>query len=101
MAEQLMGMEEFLDSLTGFDEIAIEKAFGADITSLLTKQATMSMRALVFVARRRDGLSDAEARKSVMEAPLSEVKAFFPDEEPEVTPDDPATEAGKDDELPG
>jgi hypothetical protein len=95
-----MSIDEMVESLNGYDEIAIEKAFGSDVSSLLEKKPTMGLRALVFVDVRRGGVSDAEARKSAMELRLGEVQEYFPDEDPEVTPDDPATDAGKDDELP-
>lgn len=94
-------MEEFVESLTGYEEIAIEKAFGAAVVSLLDTNPTMSARALVFVARKRDGMKDQEARKAVMEMRLGDVQGFFPDEEPEVDEDNPVTDAGKGDEQPG
>ncbi|MGL5928600.1 MAG: hypothetical protein ACRCY8_06670 [Dermatophilaceae bacterium] len=58
-----MDAQEFVLSLSGFDEIAIEKAFGSDLEGL-TGQKTM--RALSFVKHRRDGKSDVEAYEACM-----------------------------------
>lgn len=66
--------EELFDSLTGFDELAIAQQFGAAPTDLL---GTMLGRALLFVAQRREGVSDAEAYKAAMELPTGELTAIF------------------------
>jgi hypothetical protein len=97
---QSKSIEEAMESLTGWDEIAIEKAFGEDITSLLVGKPTMSMRALVFVDKRREGMKDGEAKSFAMEMKLQDAQAWFEDDD-EITPDEPVTVAGKDDSLPG
>lgn len=91
-------MSEVMESLNGFDEIAIEQAFGAPITDLLETKPTTGARALLFVIRRRDGMKDNEARKAVMEMRLGDVQGYFVDDEDEDL--EPVTESGKGDELP-
>lgn len=89
---------EMTDSLTGYDEIAIEQAFdGFDIYIDAERHPVRSLRALIFVHQRReDGVSDAAARTAAAEMPLSEVNVYFaPDEE--INEADPDTDAGKDD----
>jgi hypothetical protein len=66
--------EAAAESLTGFDEIAIEQMFRKDISDM---SGTMSMRAIMFVLQRRDGQSDADAFRAVMAAPLKEIQAGF------------------------
>lgn len=95
---------EFYDSLTGFDEIAIRKAFGVTVTALGDEKAptgdpTMFARSLRFVAFRREGLSDAEAKEAVLALPWRDVDGYFADDV-EAMPDDPTTESGKDDRRP-
>lgn len=94
----LLDPEELAGSVTGFDEIAIAKAFDMDLVDMQQKgRSTLMMRALLFVVRRREGMKDGEARKAVLEMTLGEVmEAFDTDEPDEVDPDDPVTEAGKD-----
>lgn len=97
---QEMTLNEAVESLNGFDEIAIEKRFGGDITSLLTNHAIRAVRATVFVLRRRDGLKDDEAYKASMEMSIREAQDYFPDEPDEIMPDEPVTEVGKDSSEP-
>lgn len=94
--DQKVTADEFLESMNGFDEIAIEQRFGDDVLNLAQKQPTRFTRALVFVLLRRDGKSDAEAYQSVMEMGLGAVQNYFADEEDEVMPEEPTSAAGKD-----
>lgn len=90
--------DEMLESLTGFDELAIEKAFDADWQTLVTQKQTMFLRALIFVQLRRDGKSDKDAKNAVMELSLKAANDFFADDEvPDLDPDQPDSESGKDD----
>lgn len=75
-----MTADEMFQSLTGFDEIGIEKAFGEDI-SVLTKRPTQYLRALIFIERKRAGDSHEVARKAAQELTMGEVLAYFPDAE--------------------
>lgn len=90
-----MTADEFLESLTGFDEIAIEKAFGADVMALADTRQSAFIRSLVFVQHRRDGLKDLEAKAAALAMTLGEVLAAFDDDD-EVDPEDPVTDSGKD-----
>lgn len=93
-------MTEVTESLTGFDEIAIEQAFGAGIGDLLENKATTAARALLFVLRRRDGLKDGEARKVVMEMRLGDVQDYFDTGDEHEDEDSPVSEPGKGDGSP-
>jgi hypothetical protein len=97
MATHQMTADDFSLSLNGFDEIAIAKAFGDEVSALGSKRPMTFLRALIFVALRRDGSKDAEAYQAAMGLTLREVTEFFPDQEPEVFPDEPVTEQGKGD----
>lgn len=105
MSEQMQeqgrqSMTEVTESLTGFDEIAIEQAFGAGIADLLDSKATTAARALLFVLRRRAGMKDNEARKAVMEMRLGDVQDEFDTAGDEDDDEHPQTESGKDDVSP-
>ena len=85
--------EETLNSLTGYDEIAVSKAFGSEILDLADKRQTAFTRALVFVLMRRAGSRDRDAFETVMHMGLGDVQAHFREEE--LDPDDPETPAGE------
>lgn len=80
--ESLSRDEEYVkglfESMTGFDEIAIERMFGKSADVMRNSGAeTLLLRSLVFVAYRREGLKDPEAFKKVMNAPMKEINAFI------------------------
>ena len=87
--------DEMLDSLTGFDEVAISKWFG-DIAGLV-EGGSMFGRSLVFVMKRREGASDADAHGAAMSLTLREVNDYFADEDEESGKDEPAPEPQPDD----
>lgn len=95
-AGEITGGDMFL-TLTGFDEIAVAKAFGSDIAEL--REAPMRfLRALAFVHQRRAGAKDGEAFKTAMTMTIAEVGNYFADDEPDpIDPDDPESDEGKDD----
>ena len=99
MAHIEMTSEEFFDTLNGFDEIAIRKAFGATVEQLSGSDRLQFARALVFVAKRREGATDKEAHDAAQALTMGELGDYFTDDE-EVTPDEPTTEPGKDDRPP-
>ena len=90
-------MTDVVNSLTGYDEIAITKEFNRDFAVLLEYPTTLG-RALIFVLKRRDGLTDKEAKKAAMEMRLGEVNDYFEDESDNA--EDPDTAAGEDDSQP-
>ena len=69
--------EEAFDSLTGFDEIAIVQQFGRTVTELADQDPTMFGRALVFVVKRRDGISDGEAKDAALGMTLKDLNENF------------------------
>lgn len=88
--------DEMVESLTGYDEIAIEKHFGAGPFQLVNSgRETSLMRALVFIQLRRGGQPDHEAKEAVMQLPLKEVQARFAEDDFEPMPDEPVTDSGK------
>lgn len=90
---------EVMESMTGFDEIAVAQKFGGEILSLAESRQTAFMRALVFVIKRREGLKDADAYRAAQELTLKETQEFFALDD-EVMPDEPVTPAGKDEPQP-
>jgi hypothetical protein len=75
---EVLDPEGFTKTLTGFDEIAIKRMFGATLGEL---DGSMIPRALLFVADRRAGANDADAFRGVMELPLGGVEDRFADPE--------------------
>lgn len=82
---------EVLESLTGYEELAIEKSFGSVIEAM-TKTPSKFGRALVFILKRREGLKDNEAKNYALELTMRAVDDHFkPDEDEDL----PGSEAGK------
>lgn len=75
---QLPTMDEFSETLSGFDEIAIEKAFKTDDWTKLPPMKLL--RALKFVMIRREGVPDADAYDQVQGLALGEVNGSFAEE---------------------
>jgi hypothetical protein len=94
--------DELFEDLSGFDEIAIKKAFGDDIAKL-RKEPFMFMRALVFIdQRRRLGLKHEAAHNAALTLTVRQLNDYFSDDEPdEIDPEDPVTERGKGESKPG
>lgn len=83
--------EQVFDSVTGFDEIAIAQRFGRTIADLAQGDASMFMRSLVFVVKRREGANDEDAWKDAMGMSTKDtLTGFFAEDSEE--------EAGKDEE---
>lgn len=87
--------DEMTESLTGFDEIAIEKAFGDVWETLANRRPSTFNRALIFVHFTREGQNANEARKAALTLTLGQTTSFFTDED-----DDPEDETGKDEQPP-
>lgn len=85
---------EIIDTLNGFEEIAISQKFGTDIDDLLTTRQSMGLRALAFTVFAREDAKSAYKRAMTMT--VKELAAFFPDEPEESMPEEPVTDAGKD-----
>jgi hypothetical protein len=95
-----MTFEEMSESVTGFDEIAVEKIMGMDMYTEAEAKPVLLLRSLVFIHIRRSGISDPDARKQVMEMPLGDVNDYFASKEEDVDPDEPDSESGKDESVP-
>ena len=91
-----MTAEDCFQGINGFDEIAIGRSFGEDLSDLRRKPF-MFVRALVFVHLRRGGAKDGEAHKQAMNLTMSDLEGYF-EQDSEVMPEEPVTELGKDDE---
>lgn len=100
-----MTVDEATGTLNGYEEIAIEKHFGHDWMHL-GEQAPMTLvRALIFVIATREGANAPDAKDQAMRMPLSEVMAYFTEDEAEDDRDpmgegEVTTEAGKDNGVP-
>ncbi len=79
-------------TLTGFDEIAISRAFGSPIEELRPRPF-MFLRACAFVHQRRGGAKDAVAHKTVMDLSVQALGDYFPDDPDELDDDDPEGKA--------
>lgn len=86
---------EMLESLTGFDELAIANHFGAEALELAEKKPTMLARALAFVNMTREGLDVQVAKKKAMELTIRQSNEYFSESEDEAMPEEPVTEEGK------
>lgn len=100
-------VEELADSLTGFDEIAIKKAFGAPFASLAPNEKGQGgdvfqfLRSLVFVHRRREGETDVTAYNSAQAMTTSEVNGYFAEDSAESGKDSSAPETTPTSSQPG
>lgn len=97
--------EEFLESLTGHEELAVKRVFGDTIGDLLIGARSMYLRGLVFVHERRGGADDTAAHTAALDLPVKRVLAYFPESEDgadlDAEEENPVTAEGKDDEQPG
>lgn len=84
--------KETLESLNGFDEIAIEKAFGKEFDDL---GGRATVRALIFIQRKRAGDNDKDAKTFALSVPMGQLDDHFAKPAEEVDEDDPETDAGK------
>lgn len=75
-------IQNAVESMTGFDEIAVKQKFGAPLDSLLQQDRLQGLRAIVFVEIRREGKKDDEAFHRTQELSIKEVNARF------IKPDD-------------
>lgn len=98
-----IGYEEATESLTGYEELDVERRFGYDPSTLLETKPIMGMRALAYVLVVRDlkaeDVKDPEGKayKHVMGMSLKQASEFWPDVVEDPTPETPVTPAGEDD----
>lgn len=107
MSATELTLNEAMESVTGFDEIAIEKHMNYDIYTsddeelgIFRSKPVLMIRCLVFVMQRRAGQSDVEARQTAMGMSVKDVHEYFTADPEEVDPDAPESPEGKDDTPP-
>lgn len=83
---------EALNSLNGFDEIAIEKAFGKPLDEL---DGRATVRSVIFVLEKRAGSSDKDAKAYALGVAMGKLDDHFDTAPDEIDEDDPETEQGK------
>lgn len=67
---------EFFGTLTGFDEIGIEKEFGQGVVELLQSKRMTWLRALVFVDMKRRK-TDPDPKGRVLAMTVDDVTGYF------------------------
>lgn len=77
--------QEMAESLTGFDQIAVKNRFGKDPFQFGEDEGPTFVRALVFVQKRRDGMSDDDAYDHAMNLPVGALKDAFLEDEPDLS----------------
>lgn len=70
---------DLVKSITGYDELAVEKFFaGVDLyPDEQPDKPLRYMRALVFIHKRHDKVKDAEAAHEALDLPVSAVTDYF------------------------
>lgn len=96
MSSSNQTITEISESLTGYDEIAIESNFGLNVYGGDEGKSMVLMRAMAFVHFLREGMKNSEAKNAAMSLTAKQVSEFFAEEPDEVMPDQPVTEPGKD-----
>lgn len=74
--------KESVESLTGFDEIAIGNYFRGDFAEVMN--SSKSTRALIFIMKKREGMTDPDAFQFAMNLPYGVAGKFFRSTEDEV-----------------
>ena len=94
--------KEVLESVTGFEEIAIVKAFGLTVEALSSDKSRRLTfaRSMVFIVFKRQGKKDAEAKDAALALTIKQVNEFFVPEPDDVDEDDADSDAGKDESSP-
>ena len=92
---QPMSVSEMTESLTGFEEIAVEKHMHVDVYLDAETKPMKVLRALVFVDAVREGLTVPDAVKRAQEMPMKQVQDAFPDDDADDDLEDPITAAGE------
>ena len=100
-------VQELSDSLTGFDEIAIKKAFGVPFAALAPNEkgeggdVFQFLRSLVFIHARREGANDVTAYNAAQGLTTAEVNGYFAEESAESGKDGSAPEVTPTSSQPG
>lgn len=89
-----LSSSDVLNSMTGHDEIAVEKAFGKTIETLSDTTGIGFLRALVFVVEVHGGAKHDAAKATVLDMTIGELNERF---ESDPVDELPGSEAGKGD----
>lgn len=98
-----MGMNEFTETMTGHEELAVERLFGVDPYTLLETNPPRATRAMIYVHQLRHlkGLDikspETKAYAAAMDMPLRAAAEFWPDDVEEPDDEQPVTAAGEGD----
>lgn len=95
MTSDKISASEMVQSLTGFEEIAIERHMAIDVYADGERKPMAVMRALAFVMNKRDGGKDVDARQYALSLPMGDLTDLFADEEVELDPEEPETPSGE------
>lgn len=68
---------EVTDTLTGFDELAIAKRFGAPVEELAATSDMRFLRSLLFIVEKRNSGDEGKAYDAAMSMPFGELRARF------------------------
>lgn len=98
MTTETHTLEELAESLNGWEELAVVKAFGFTIDDF-ENQGTLGIRALAFIEFKREGAKDPAAHKAAMDLSVRELVDRYPEMNEDAVPDPMAsiegTKAGK------
>ena len=90
MTTETRKLEELAESLNGWEEIAVVKAFGFTIDDF-ENQGTLGIRALAFVELKREGQKDAAAHQAAMDLSIRDLVSRYPEMNSDEAPDPMAT----------
>jgi hypothetical protein len=93
-------LTELLESVTGFDEIAVEQQFGIDLYVGNDAHPMKVARAAVFIHKIHQQTPAPEARKYALGLTTNEVESYFLPEPEEPVAHEPVTDVGKDEPAP-
>lgn len=89
MSQTNLTADEVIDSLTESDEDAIVHHFGDTWTNLALNNPAKLARAMAFVVKRREGLTDDEARQVARSLTTKGYSEFFAEEPQDAGKDEP------------
>lgn len=78
MTTETNRLEELAESLNGWEELAVQKAFGFNIDDF-ENQGTLGIRALAFVEFKREGQKDAAAHRAAMDLSVRALIDRYPE----------------------
>ncbi len=88
---------EVIESLTGYEELAIKEKFKATLGALFDEAISTAQRGLAFVLYTRQENGPKDAYKAAMTLTVGQLDdVFATDDDDEVFDEDPVTPAGKD-----